>query len=365
MLAIEMLPGGHGDALVVEYGSASKVHRLLIDAGTIFARDAVRNRLLEMPNTRYEAVVVTHVDEDHIGGMVPLLADGDLRQRIKDVWFNGYVHSKQGGNVLGPIDGERLTLAIRNGGYTWNDPFPGAISNTVGGPAVVPSQGDLPTFDLPGGARIYLLSPSGAMLKRMTSVWSDVVEAAHLVPGQGTDRPAHAFPPKHKPVKALPPELTPTAMQLLARATTKDSAPANGSSIAFILEFGGKRALLGADAHPAVLVPALQRASQMFGEPRVRIHLCKLPHHGSRANVTAELIGLIDSSKYLVSTNGDNFGHPDDAAMARVVLGSARPATIYCNYASDRTVPWKTHAEEVGAKFVLPGDGKTGLRVSA
>ena len=34
MLAIEMLPAGHGDALVIEYGQGTSRHRLLIDAGT-------------------------------------------------------------------------------------------------------------------------------------------------------------------------------------------------------------------------------------------------------------------------------------------------------------------------------------------
>ncbi|HRN62418.1 MAG TPA: MBL fold metallo-hydrolase, partial [Luteimonas sp.] len=124
MLAVEMLPGGHGDALVVEYGSGTRLRRLLIDAGTAHSYEAVRKRLLERRDQKYEAFVVTHIDEDHIGGAVHLLNDPDLRHRIDHVWFNGYVHSERGGNVLGPLDGERLTRAIADGGYRWNAPFP-------------------------------------------------------------------------------------------------------------------------------------------------------------------------------------------------------------------------------------------------
>src|SRR5688572_16308193 len=104
MLAVEMLPAGHGDALVVEYGSGTATHRLLIDAGTAHAYDKVSARLLDRRDDRYEVFVVTHVDEDHIGGAVRLLEDVNLRHRIKDIWFNGYVHSERGGDVLGPYD---------------------------------------------------------------------------------------------------------------------------------------------------------------------------------------------------------------------------------------------------------------------
>lgn len=114
-----------------------------------------------------------------------------------------------------------------------------------------------------------------------------------------------------------------------------------------------------------MLVSALKRFAAATGEQRARIDLCKLPHHASRANVTSELIEAIDASRYLVSTNGDTFGHPDDPAIARVIRPSAQSATIYCNYASERTIPWNERAESVGAKVVLPKEGKTGIRVRA
>ena len=137
MLAIEMLPGGHGDALVVEYGTGADTHRILIDGGTARSWDAVRERLKARPDQTYEAMVITHVDEDHIGGSLQILADPDLRHRIRDIWFNGFVHCERGGSVLGPVDGERLTQRINDGPFRWNDPFPDRVSNKVGGPVVV------------------------------------------------------------------------------------------------------------------------------------------------------------------------------------------------------------------------------------
>jgi len=174
------------------------------------------------------------------------------------------------------------------------------------------------------------------------------------------------LPVKDKLVVPLPDPLTKEKLTQLADRDHKvDHSAANGGSIAFILEYDGKRALLGADAHPDILTAGLRRFAQQVGEERVRIHLCKLPHHGSKYNDTTELIGSIDSAKYLVSSNGDNYAHPDDDTMARVVLASARPPTFYCNYSSVRTQYWSARAATVGATVVLPKAGAPSLRVSA
>lgn len=364
MIAVEMLRAGHGDALVVEYGTEAKTHRLLIDAGTAHAYDKVSARLLERDDGKYEAFVITHVDEDHIGGAVRLLNDPNLRHRIGNVWFNGYVHSERGGDVLGPLDGERLTRAIAGKGYLWNAPFRDPVSPDGGGPIVVPSEDDLPSHELPGGAIVYLLSPSGRKLKRMAAVWKDVVLEAGLVPGEGMDGFGRPPKPYDKEIEELPAVLTEEELEQLAAPTGSDSSAANGSSIAFILEYAGARVLLGADAHPSTLVKSLKRFAALKGEDRVRIDIFKLPHHGSKANVTTALIEAIETDCYLVSTDGMTFGHPDDAAMARILCSSAHPAQIYCNYASDRTLPWVARAEAFGARVIVPdGAAPTSVKV--
>lgn len=367
MLAIEMLGAGNGDALVIEYGQGTDIRRVLVDCGTANSWETVQARLTELPNKAFEALVVTHVDEDHIGGALQLLDDFHLSQRIYNIWFNGFVHCKRGGSVLGPVDGERLTLRIREGEFKWNDPklFPDQVSDDVGGPAVVPTRGELPRIELPGGAVVHLLSPTGAKLKRMAKTWEDVVLAAGLVAGEGTPLEARTPPAFRKVVEPLPDVLTPEVLEELGAPTRSDGAAANGSSIAFIVEYNGQRALLGADAHPGVLLRSLNRFKKSTGESRVRFDLVKLPHHASKSNVTTRLIEAIDAERYLVSTNGDNFGHPDHAALARTILASARPPTFYCNYRNDLTTPWAERASAVGATFVLPEPGCIGLRVPA
>ena len=46
----------------------------------------------------------------------------------------------------------------------------------------------------------------------------------------------------------------------------------------------------------------------------------KLPHHGSRGNVTRELIQSVDCPLWIFSTDGTQFRHPHKQAVARVIL---------------------------------------------
>ena len=362
MFAIEMLPAGPGDALVVEYGT-SPTHRLLIDAGPVSSWPGVRERLLARRDNRYDVFVVTHVDEDHVGGALSLLDDPDLRHKVPEVWFNGFVHCSSGGNILGPIHGEQLTERIADGGLGWNTGFTGSPSPGTGGPVVVPSAGDLPVLDLPGGARLVLLGPNGPKLKKMAKVWSDRVIQAGLVPGEGAAGHQGGLTPRPKDVPPLPAVMDAAWLETEAATKENDRSEANATSISFVLEFDGKRLLLTGDATADLLAANLKRYGAFVGEARPRIDLVKLPHHGSGANLTRDLVQAIGASRYLVSSDGSLHGHPDDSALARLILDSPASPTFYCNYASSRTTPWAARAVEVGAAFVLPKPGKAGLKV--
>jgi len=81
-----------------------------------------------------------------------------------------------------------------------------------------------------------------------------------------------------------------------------DRTPPNGSSIAFLAEYQGKSCMFLGDAHAPVLVDAIERLLAHRGEEKLRVDAMKLPHHGSRNNVSRELIELLDCPRYLVST---------------------------------------------------------------
>ena len=368
--SIELLPAGYGDSLVVEYGSTTDRHQLLIDAGPFHFWDGVQAELMRRTRDSYDLFVITHVDEDHIGGAISVLDDPNLKHRVDDIWFNGFVHCSEGGNVLGPVNGEQLTERIVTGGFKWNKGFrwpPGADrfgSDNVGGPVVVPSAGHLPAIDLPGGARAVLLSPTGRKLAAMAKTWSKEVLKAHLVPGAGDGGHTRAPAPHNRPRPPLPDRLDDDAVRTMAAHNHRDGSAANGSCIAFILEYDDKRLLLGADAHASVLAAGLKRYAAEVDEKRVRLDLVKMAHHGSNANISTAVVDLIDCDRWLISSNGDNYGHPDDSAIAKVINSTTRPVTFYCNYRSPRTQPWEVRGPAVGASFRFPDNDRNCLLVN-
>jgi hypothetical protein len=121
---------------------------------------------------------------------------------------------------------------------------------------------------------------------------------------------------------------------LLARSKLDpDTVPANGSTIALLAEFDGKGVLLSGDAYAPVLVDALARLRRARGIVKLKVDAFKLPHHGSGGNVSSELLAMLPSTKYVFSTSGAVFGHPDDEAVARVIAtATGSRKTLYFNY---------------------------------
>ena len=157
-----------------------------------------------------------------------LLEDRDLRYRFDHVWFNGYVHSKAGGNVFGPIDGERLTRRI------CEVAIPECIisgSNIAGGRGTDRGAEGWRATQVPACRRatIYLLSPSGRSLADGNGLGKIQTEA-HLVPGAGVERESRAPKSYNKSVAMLPEALTEAELEKLAKSTPSDNSAANGLS---------------------------------------------------------------------------------------------------------------------------------------
>jgi Metallo-beta-lactamase superfamily len=324
---IEMLPARQGDALLIEYGDAADPHRVLFDAGTTGSWEgAVRARIAALPagKRRFELLVVSHIDTDHIGGVLPLLGDDQLGIELGDVWFNGFRHLPGALEPMGPVHGERLTKLLLDRGHTWNGAFGGEA-------VVVPDAGALPRKQLPGGLVLTLLSPRPKELAELRPVWAPIVKE------HGLDPETVPLPPK-----PLPPELEPLGPlevdELAARPFKEDTAEANGSSIAVLAEFEGRSAMLCADAFPGVILETVTRLLG-DGQARMKVDAFKLPHHGSRANLHRALVERIESPVHLISTDGTQTHHPHPDAVARAVVTQQRPRLVF-NYRTEFNEMW-------------------------
>jgi hypothetical protein len=302
------------------------------------------------PDTRgrrhIDVAVITHIDHDHIGGAALLFNDKSLGLSFGDVWFNAPPRRLARGVAEG------LSLATLLGATAaelpWNEAFGGKHVATSGDGAFV----ELPTTK--GMPRITLLSPTPARLTSLFKVWDRELERLRRKEAEKLQQPEAA----RRGAAALD-------LEALAASVTKvDATPANGSSIAFLLEHKGASALFAADAFPRVLSPALQALARHRKQPGgLSVDAIKLSHHGSKGNVTTEFLKSVRADHYIVSTNGAIFKHPDDEAIARVVLNGGRRHSLWFNYRNERSLRWADEARlaQHGCRVVLPEVGHEGF----
>lgn len=343
MLELTMLPARQGDALWIRWGDTHGRYQLLVDMGTEDSGEAVRKRLeaLDESQREFELLVVTHVDGDHIGGVLSCLAEADLIPGLafKDVWFNGWVHleggqtnASSGGREpsaglesFGPAQGERFTKWLIR--QPWNRAFDG--KQVARQPNSSPIK-----VTLADGLALTVLGPTPDRLRALIPKWRDEVEAA-LEKGKLRD-----VSPGLEPLGSKrPPDLEfPDDLQALAESYGgRDASESNGSSISLLLEYKGRRIILAGDAFADDVAAGLAKVAQ----PGLEVDAFKLPHHGSKNNVTKALIEAVSCPRWLFSTDGTQFSHPDAAAVARTIYYSTfRTPTLFFNVCSTFNQWW-------------------------
>jgi len=327
-IRIELLPARLGDCLLVECRRGRRdPWRLLVDGGPPDTWPLLQRRLAALADDGQvvDVAVVTHIDSDHIGGMVPLLADPAARAMVGDVWFNGEPQLPERPRSVGQGEEVGAGIAGTDGrpALPWNAAF--------GGRAVdVGEPGGFLELDVPDGPHITVLSPTTKRLTALGRRWREALEEADTPPhtDRELDTPA--------PLPDLPP--------LATHPSSNDGSTPNGSSIALLVEHQGASVLLGADAFGSVLTAGLTALARHRGLDVLTVDAVKVPHHGSRANVSRALVKAVPARHYLVSTNGDTFHHPDDEAIARIVVGAPAGATLWFNYRTPRTARWEDAA---------------------
>jgi beta-lactamase superfamily II metal-dependent hydrolase len=370
---IELLPARHGDCLLLSYGDAARPHRVLIDGGPIGAYGALSARLAALPEDQreLELLVITHVDGDHIEGCLKLLNHPELAT-FRDIWFNGWPHIAQELKEPPPAPRQAPSdeagihqrsamqgteISVRIDGRQWNAAFEGA-------PVFVPATGPLPVRELPGGLRLTLLSPTLDKLVKLRTAWSRALERAEVDPAN--EAALRARLDGRAAYRASGARLRPTPDQMMSSAALAlgpmDDAVANGSSIAVIAEYAGRRLALLGDAHAPTLAATLGRMAAATGAATLRLDAVKLAHHGSAANLSPDLLGRIECGTWLVSTDGSLFQHPDDEAIHAVVR-QVPGARLLFNYRSARTAPWDEPAMRAahGHQAFYPRDPAAGI----
>ena len=322
---INFLPAKYGDSIWIEYGDEASLKRILIDGGTGGTKAHIREQLNSIPDNKHlELIVVTHIDRDHIEGILSLLEEKELGFSVGDIWFNGWSHLP-GNNPLehfGALQGERLTTSIIKHQLSWNEAFARKA-------VVVPDDGLLPEITLEGGMKIIPLSPTVQNLKILREKWQEEVLDANLIPGFGV------VLPKDDNIEVYGAQV-PDVEALNKQAFLEDEAPANGSSIAFLAIYAGKSVLFAGDSFPSVILNSLNRL--LAG--KAPLDLVKLSHHASAHNTSPELIEKLDCKRFAISTNGSIYKHPAHVTIARIIKIQGSGTELIFNYKTDYNKAW-------------------------
>lgn len=350
---ITMLPGREGDCIWIEYGdTADKTHRILIDGGRQIAYESIKQRFEDIPEDErvLDLLVLTHVDADHIEGLLEMFEDKSLNISFNDVWFNGYDHltpptDGQDYETLGAKQGEKFTTGLLRKKWGWNVAFDGAS-------VVVPDDGDLPVKTLPGGMKITLISPYWDGLKKFRKAWLKECKAAGIIPGTDARRDEISNLTLFETFGGI----SKTLVGRLLKAKQKyDSRPANGSSIAFIAEYDRKSALLTGDAHIRPMIKSLEKL-----DSPIRVNAFKLSHHGSKGTTSKELLSMVQFEKALISSDGSRYNHPDKETMAMLIDSQTEQVEVIGNYQSEELMAWDIDSlkSEFNYSILAPDDNE-------
>lgn len=320
---INVLKANNGDSILLKTLSNENTVNILIDGGTgrtyQFKNKKKKQEAgalkqvveeLKQKDQVIDLLILTHVDDDHIGGILKWFNhDKGAANYIKKVWFNsGRLISEyferpaieENDISLNPVDG--YDTSIKQGATfenfieekgIWDRRIIGAVNEIE-----------------ECGIKFTLLSPNNEKLEALLTKWE-----------------------KEEPITetSAKNDYSLSIKELIENDTfVEDKAIHNGSSIAFILEYEEQKLLFLGDAHPQVIVDSLIELGYSKDTP-LQVDILKISHHGSKANTSPALLELIDTNKFIISSNGDKHQLPDKQCLSRIINHNNR-AEFYFNY---------------------------------
>lgn len=342
MIEVTIFPGRRGDCILVSYGNEAAPKHILVDGGFKGTYDDIKPVLASLQGS-FQILMLSHVDLDHVRGILAYLADEDRPMEFADIWFNGFDHlNDETIETFGAQHGELMTDHIMQQALPWNAAFGGKSIEVARDPVVLDDE-----------TTITILSPDRRALEDLIDDWVSECKKHGLIPGVDAVEPA---PPSGLEVMGAI-----DIDKLAASDFDQDDSKPNRTTIAFLLEHAGKRLVMTGDAHPDRLVESLAPLAGPNG--KVALDALLVPHHGSRNNLNMELVELVDCKRFLFSTSGAVNRHPHAETVARVIKAGNSPEIVF-NY-SERAAPWEDRKliEDHGYTVTKPRAGEDGTVV--
>lgn len=374
MFRLKMYPAKNGDAFLVDAGDKY----LLIDAGFASTyQDFIAADLTQLAKDggRLDLVVCTHIDADHIGGLLELFShNGTPAKRgieVDNVWHNSLRSLPA---PMAEPDGvfDRMVLeAIQRRGFPGTStPLPNPISARQGSSLAkllrqhhynwnsgdgLTSISEGSMLSLPHEVTIEVIGPTIARLEKLRSLWRrEVRKLGYKGTSPSSDLIDDAYEMWCANVPNPPvPRATPISAKgnrRLAEVYTQDTSIPNGSSISLIISKGNNRVLFLGDAWAEDVVAKL--GSLHVPTTPIIFDAIKVSHHGSLHNTSVDLLLAADSPCFLISSDGTGHGHPDFEVLAEIV---DRPAPferhLFFNYETAASKQLESYTSRSGTAF--------------
>lgn len=310
MMTIKFIHAGGGDAIHIRFGETPDGFRnILIDGGTEKGDnyDKGLKKVLEGIIAAGEQVdlwIISHIDDDHIGGILRLLKDDETLNKLSfsqtQFWYNYARWDYDTGIRTDQKKNVAQAMRLRD----WL--ISGSPVNQFVTDAMV-------TLDL-WGAKCSLLSPNQKMMERLLKAWAK--EEVAIRQQEASTKKAGG---KH--------DYQTKIGDFDLEKEYIDRSEENNSSIAFALEYRGESFLFTADAQAAVLAAGLNR---LGGGKPVQFKYAQVPHHGSKYNISDQLLGLIDCREFVITGDGFNRSAlPNKYTLAKILTAKAGQQVVF------------------------------------
>jgi beta-lactamase superfamily II metal-dependent hydrolase len=321
VFTLEALRAQHGDALLLHYGTAAEPRLSIIDGGPsgVYG-DALRPRLMEIRDRlgdplRVDVIMVSHLDDDHIGGILGLTGEllqdpdqapwltaktvwnntfADLADDKEDVLLRARAPNPNAAHVVSVSQGRRLRSDAELLGWRPNVPFRGLVRAPN-------ARGRRVRLD--GDTDLLVIAPRAKQITALRKKWMKDMEAIRK---------------REKSVAEVVEYL--------------DDSEFNLSSIVCLARQHERTMLLTGDARGDHILQALDAAGVMK-DGAIHVDILKLPHHGSIRNLEDDFFQRITADHYVISANGRD-GNPETESLE--MLTRSREAgdryTIHLTY---------------------------------
>ena len=357
MIVVEMLPAQEGDCFLI---AVDNKYHILVDGGTPYTyRHYLKSRLIKLAEDKkvIDQLIVTHVDNDHIGGIIPFIKENGNASNpqiipVKEVWHNSYrhlqfdkngklefrekeilksivakgameEHIKNNDESVKDISGyQGTTLAglLYSNGYNWN-----TISNNL--PI---KKGVFQEIDK--NIHIKVIAPQDNELEELGKVWKkQLMQKKHsfLFSDELLFDDAYEYYMRFlrepfieaREISYMKEEEN--IEKLAYKEYPSDISVVNNSSICFEIDYKGTLLLFLGDKSVGSLDMNLIKE---------KYALLKVPHHGSNNNYSIEFAKKVHADVYLLSTNGRKYQHPDKEMVAKIIYFNKEKKKIFFNY---------------------------------